>query len=236
MTLSGRKLIAVAALALGASINSSAQVQTYCTNIAGNIACTSYDRGASSQSYCTSIAGNLSCTTFDDNENYNQVQIRQNYEAGQAIGTALGNAVGAAIEEYKAQKRLRQAKQDEWNQFIQDALATGDLSCETDPEVIKNAPNLNVVRVGCRIMLFIFNQFLHKHQKDFVPDQRNLKMLENAFDKIDIPAGDTDAPITERLVETYLTESLLEAAFKTIDKKQLDKKVYVGEGNDRRAW
>lgn len=235
--LSSKQLVAVAALALAASTNSLAQVQTYCTNIAGNISCTSYDHGASSQSYCTSIAGNLSCTTFDDNDNYSQVQIRQNYEAGQAIGTALGNSIAAAIEEYKAQKRMRQAKQDEWNQFVQDELAKGELSCETDPAVVQDLPDFNVRIVGCRTMLFVFNQFLHRHQRDFVPDQRNVKILEDALDKmIDKTAPADDTPVTEQLVETYLTEQLLETAFKTIDKKQLDKKVYIGEGNDRKAW
>jgi hypothetical protein len=237
MTLSWKKLIAGVALMLGAVTNSIAQVQTYCTNIAGNIACTSYDHGASSQSYCTSISGNLSCTTFDDNDDYNRVQIRNNYEAGQAIGTALGNAIVAAIEEYKAQKRMRQAKRDEWNQFIQDGVATAELSCEAAPEVIKSAPDLNVVRVGCRKLAFVFNQFLHKHQRDFAADERNLRLLDDALGKtIDKTAPPEGAPITDRLVDTYLTESLLEKAFQTIDKKQLDKKVYVGEGKDRKVW
>jgi hypothetical protein len=192
-----------------------AQVHTYCTNIAGNIACTSYDDGASAQSYCTSIAGNLSCTTYDDD--YSRVQIRQNYEAGQVIGTALGNAITAAIAEYKANKRLRQAKQDEWNQFLQDVIAKKELDCEADPKH-------EMTVVGCRTWMFNFNQFLHKHQKDFVPDGRNVELLANALDRT--------APADESL----WTEQTYETALQTIDKKLLDKKIYVGHGSDRTAW
>jgi hypothetical protein len=193
--------------------NSFAQVQTYCTNIAGNISCTSYDHGASSQSYCTSIGGNLSCTTYDDD--YDRVRIRQNYEAGQVIGTALGNTVSAAIAEYKAKKRIKQAKKEFWDQFVQDTIATQELKCETDP---------NEIVVVCRTVVFTLNQFLHRHQNDFVPDQRNVGILADALDKT---APDDGSTWTE---ETY------EVAFRTIDKKQLDKKVYVGAGNDRKEW
>lgn len=200
-----------------AGTSSFAQVQTSCTNVSGNIACTSYDHGASSQSYCTSIAGNLSCTTYDDN--YNQVRILQNYEAGQVIGTALGNVIAAAIEKYKMNKRIRQAKQDEWNQFVQDTLATTELACEADPK-------RQVTVVGCRTMFFNFNQFLHKHQSDFVPDGRNVEMLANALDKT-APAD-----------QSSWTEQTYETAFQTIDKKQLDKKIYLGglDGNKKNAW
>jgi hypothetical protein len=196
--------------------NSVAQVQTYCTNIAGNIACTSYDHGASSQSYCTSIAGNLSCTTFDDS--YSQARIRQNYEAGQVIGTALGNAIAAAINEYKTNKRRRQEKQDQWNQFVQDTLAKVELDCEADPKH-------EITPVSCRTEFFAFNQFIHRHQKDFVPDGRNVEMLADALVKT-APAD-----------EGSWTEETFEAAFQTIDKKQLDKKAYLGlTGKDRNAW
>ncbi len=197
--------------------HSFAQVQTYCTNIAGNIACTSYDHGASSQSYCTSIAGNLSCTTYDDN--YSQVRILHNYEAGQVIGTALGNIIEATIEKYKMNKRIRQAKRDEWDQFVQDTVATEELACEADP-------NHEVSAVGCRTMLFNFNQFLHVHHKDFVPDGRNVAMLATALDKT-APAD-----------QSSWTEQMYETAFRTIDKKQLDKKIYLGglDGSKRIAW
>lgn len=198
--------------------HSFAQVQTYCTNIAGNIACTSYDQGGSSQSYCTSIAGNLTCTTYDDN--YTRVQIQKNYEAGQVIGTALGNAIVAAIEEYKTNKRVRQAKQDEWNQFVQDTIATHELTCEADPN------HYSTTTVGCRTMAFTFNQFLHRHQRDFVPDGRNVELLANALDKT-APAD-----------QSSWTEQTYETAFQTIDKKQLDKKIYLGglDGNKKAAW
>jgi hypothetical protein len=192
-----------------------AQVQTYCTNIAGNIACTSYDHGASSQSYCSSIAGNLSCTTYSDNNN--RTQIQQNYEAGQVIGTALGNAIVAAIHEYKTDKRIRQTKQDEWNQFVQDTLAKIELACEADPKH-------EISVVGCRTIIFTFNQFLHIHQRDFVPDGKNVEMLANAIDK------------TATADESSWTEQTYETAFQSLDKKQLDKKIYIGHDKDRSVW
>ncbi len=131
MTKTFRAGAVLGTLILLASNYSLAQVQTYCTNISGNIACTSYDHGASSQSYCTSIGSNLSCTTYGDNPN--QVQVLRNYEAGQVIGTALGDAIVTAIQQYRENKRARQAKQDEWNQFVQDTLAKEELACEADP-------------------------------------------------------------------------------------------------------
>jgi hypothetical protein len=203
-------------LILLAGTTSSAQMQTYCTNIAGNIACTSYDHGTSSQSYCTSIAGNLSCTSYDDN--YSRVQIRQNYEAGQIIGTALGNAIVAAIEEYKTNKRIRRAKEDEWNQFVQDTIATSELACEADPS------KQGTTVVGCRNMIFTFNQFLHRHERDFVPDGRNVEMLAGALDKIALAD------------QSSWTELTYESAFQAMDKSQLDKKIYVGHGSDRMTW
>lgn len=207
---------ALCILALYSGTKSLAQMQTYCTNIAGNIACTTYDQGTSSQSYCTSIAGNLSCTTYGDR--YDRVQILQNYEAGQAIGTALGNAVMAAIEEYKTNKRVRKEKQDEWNQFVQDTLATTELSCEADPA--KEGTTV----LGCRAMFFTFNQFLHRHQKDFVPDGGNVNLLADALDKT-APAN-----------QSTWTEQTYETAFQTVNKKQLDKKVYLGLGSNKTAW
>jgi len=207
---------ALCILALYPGAKSLAQMQTYCTNIAGNIACTTYDKGTSSQSYCTSIAGNLSCTTYGDT--YDRVQILQNYEAGQVIGTAVGNAVMAAVEEYKTNKRVRKEKQDEWNQFVQDTLATAELSCEADPA--KEGATV----VGCRTMIFTFNQFLHRHQKDFVPDGGNVNLLADALDKT-APAD-----------QSAWTEQTYERAFQTVNKKQLDKKVYLGLGSNKTAW
>ena len=116
---------------LAVSIPSLGQVQTYCTNVGGNIACTSYDNGASSQSYCTSFGGSLSCTTYGDR--YDKVQILRNYEAGQVVGTAVGNVMAAAIERYRENKRIRRTKEEEWNQFIQDTISTIELGCESDP-------------------------------------------------------------------------------------------------------
>ena len=191
------------------------QVQTFCTNISGNIACTSYDHGTSSQSYCTSLAGNLSCTTY--NEASNRAQVQQNYEAGQVVGTALGNIILAAIDRYKTHKRTRQAKQEQWDQFVQDTLATTELACEADPKH-------EISILGCRKTIFTFNQFLHIHQKDFVPDGRNVKLLACALDK------------TASNDEASWTESTYEAAFITIDKKQLDRKIYLGEGMERTSW
>ena len=99
-----RSIITVA-LAVLAGPACFSQVQTYCTNVAGNIACTSYDHGASTQSYCTSIAGNLSCTTYG--QSVDRVLPQRNYEAGQVLGTALGNAISSAIESYRSHKRAR---------------------------------------------------------------------------------------------------------------------------------
>ncbi len=193
-----------------------AQVQTYCTNVSGNIACTSYDHGTSSQSYCTRIGSNLSCTTYNDD--YNRVQVLESYEAGQILGTALGNVITTAIEEYRSHKRLRQEKQDAWNQFVQDTLATTELACEEDPA--KEGTTV----IGCRTMIFTFNQFLHLHQKDFVPDGRNVEILANALEKT------APADQSTWTVQTY------ETAFQSLDKRQLDKKIYLGLSGNRSAW
>ena len=109
------------------------EVQTFCSDIAGNIACTSYDSGASSQTYCTSIAGNLSCTTYGHTDQYNQVQIQHNYAVGAAIGSAIGNLVVGAIEGYREHKRQNRSREDAWNQYVQDVLAASELNCETEP-------------------------------------------------------------------------------------------------------
>jgi hypothetical protein len=204
-------------LLLLAGNSSLAQVQTYCTNITGNIACTSYDHGASSQSYCTSIAGSISCTTYGDNTD--RVQVQRNYEAGQVIGTALGNVIVAAIQEYKANKRIRQTKEYEWNQFVQDTIAKAELACEADP---KHDTPVAVCRTG----VLALNQFIHNHQKDFVPDGTNVKMLADAL-RATAPADDS-----------LWTEQAFETAFQSIDKKRLDKKIYLGSGHDknREVW
>jgi hypothetical protein len=217
MNKASRAALVLGILGLLAGTISFAQVQTYCTNIAGNIACTSYDQGAASQSYCTSIAGNLSCTTYDDD--YSRIQIRQDYEAGQVIGTALGDIIAAAIADYRAHKRLQQTKQDAWNQFVQDTLSANELECEADPG------KQNTTVLGCRTMIFTFNQFLQRHKKDFVPDGKNVEMMANALDK----AAPAD--------QSTWTELTYEQAFQTVDKKQLDKKIYLGlAGKSREAW
>ena len=151
-----------------AGTNSRAQVQTYCSKVGNNIACTTYDDTASSQSYCTQLFNNLRCTTYGND--YNRIQVLRNYEDGQVIGTALGTAVMDAIGEYQAHRRIKKAKRDEWNQFVQDTIATTELACEEDPA--KQGTTI----VGCRTMVFTFNQFLHRHQSDFVPDGRNVNM------------------------------------------------------------
>jgi hypothetical protein len=189
---------------LFARTDSLAQVQTYCTNVAGNIACTSYGSdGQSSQSYCTSIAGNLSCTTYN-NDNYSRVQIQHNYEAGQVIGSALGNAIMAAIEKHQAKKQARQ----DWDQQVQDAIATVELACETDPSM--SGPG---GAVGCRTFAFAFNSFIHKHHKDFLPTKKNVDLLADASSKT--------PGIPEDL--SLLTEQMIETVFQSVDKKQLDK-------------
>jgi len=209
-----RAAACVGVLLLLAGSNSLAQIQTYCTNIQGNISCTSYDSGSSSQTFCSSIGGNLSCTTYSDS--VNQVQMRQNYVAGQIIGSAIGNAVVAAIEEYKAHKRIQKEKTEQWNQVVQDAIGTVQLACETDPK--HEIPVLD-----CRRMMLIFNQFLHLHQKDFVPDGKNVKLLAEACE------GTSDDPAT-------WSEQTLEIAFNKIDKKRLDKKIFIGWDANRIAW
>jgi hypothetical protein len=191
-----------------------AQTQTYCSDVGGNIACTSYDNGASSQTYCSSIASNLTCTTYN-NDNYNRVQIERNYEAGEVIGTALGNVIMAAIQAHNARKQARQ----EWDQFVQDILAETELKCETDPNIHDESG-----AVGCRTFIFAFNQFIHQHRKDFVTDYRNVKLLSDAIDKI----PDEQLPASLSLV----TEQTVEIAFQSVDKKQLDKKPRWASGKD----
>ncbi|MGO8813455.1 MAG: hypothetical protein ACLQVG_02145 [Terriglobia bacterium] len=191
-----------------------AQTQTYCSDVGGNIACTSYDNGGSSQTYCSSIAGSLTCTTYN-NDNYNRVQIERNYEAGEVIGTALGNVITAAIQAHNARKQARQ----EWDQFVQDILAKTELQCETDPNIHDESG-----AVGCRTFMFAFNQFVHKHRKDFVVDARNVSLLSDAIDKI----PDEQLPASFSLV----TEQTVEIAFEYVDKKQLDKKPRWASGKD----
>ncbi len=48
-----------------------------------------------------------------------------------------------------------------------------------------------------------------------------MTLLANAMDKEDSSEED---------------EEVLEKAYQTIDKKQLDKKMYLGKGADRRVW
>ena len=181
-----------------------AQTQTYCSDFAGNIACTSYGGdGSSSQSYCTSIGGSLSCTTYD-NDNYSRVRIERNYEAGQVIGTALGNVVVAAIKQHTERKKARQ----QWEQYVQDKIAVAELACETDPDM-----GGTYGAVGCRTAFFAFNSFLHKHRKDFPLTTRNLDLLRDATAKM--PGLPDDL--------TLITEQMIEKVFQTMDKKQLDR-------------
>lgn len=181
-----------------------AQVQTYCTDVGGNIACTSYGGdGSSSQSYCTRIGSNLSCTTYDE-DNYSRVRIQRNYEAGQVLGTALGNIIAAAIKKHQAEKKARQ----DWEQYVQDKIAIAELACETDPSM-----GGAYGAVGCRTAFFAFNSFLHKHRKDFLLDTRNLDLLRDATAKM--PGLPDDLSL--------ITEQMIERVFQNMDKKQLDK-------------
>jgi hypothetical protein len=214
-----RRIMAIAVL-LTADLPAWGQVQTFCSDIAGNIACTSYDNGASSQTYCTSIAGSLSCTTYGHTDQYNQVQVQQNYAVGVAIGTAVGNIVVAAIEGYREHKRLKQAKQDAWDQYVQDVLSGTELHCETEPTHATRPED-------CRTFIFTLNQFIHRHQKDFVVDYQNMSLLSDAelrLDKIEPVASQTN------------DEEELERVFALVDKRQLDKQAYLGIGADRRLW
>jgi hypothetical protein len=95
------------------------------------------------------------------------------------------------------------------------------LVCETEPEKVGLA---GVTVLECRKLAFFMIQFFHRHQKDFVPDPKNVGLLADAMDKI------APADISLWTVET------LEEVFRQVDKNKLDKKVYVGEGKDRRPW
>ncbi|HEX5282483.1 MAG TPA: hypothetical protein VFW30_00045 [Bryocella sp.] len=212
----GIKLVPALLSAMLLTCTAVAQVQTYCSNIAGNIACTTYDQTTSSQSYCTSIGNNLTCTTYNDS--YDTVQVQRNYAAGQVIGTVLGEIVVAAIQEYREHKRIRRTKHDEWAQFVQDTLASTELACEADPA------KQGTTVVGCRTTILTFDQFLHAHQKDFVPDGRNVELLADALDKT-APAD-----------QSQWTEKTYEQAFQTINRKVLDKKIYLGLGASRQSW
>jgi len=199
-----KRLVTLIIVVLGLRIAAVAQVQTYCTDIGGNIACTSYGGdGSSSQSYCTRIAENLSCTTYS-NDNYNRVRIERNYEAGELVGTALGNIIAAAIRRHNERKRA----QREWEQYVQDRIAAVELRCETDPDM-----GGKYGAVGCRTTFFAINSFLHKHRKDFPVTVRNLRMLGDAAAKMpDLP---------EDL--SLITEQMIETVFQSMDKKQLDR-------------
>ena len=179
----------------------SAQEQTHCTNVAGNIACTTYNNAASSQTYCTQIAGNLTCTTYDS-DNSTRVRIRQNYEAGQIIGTALGDIVATAILEHRAKKRARK----DWDQFVQDQFSQSELACEINPEMGG--------AVGCRTFYFALNSFIHKHRKDFFPCKENFDVFGDTADRV-LPADFTLQQTTEQTIETL---------YQAVDKKQLKKR------------
>lgn len=199
-----RRATVLSILVLSGVTSSFAQVRTYCTTVAGNIACTSYGGdGSSSQSYCSSIAGNLSCTTYN-NDNDSRVLIQHNYEAGQVIGSALGSVIVAAIEKHKAAKQARQ----DIDQRVQDAIATVELACETNPSMSGSGG-----AVGCRTVCFALNSFIHKHRKDFLPNQRNIYLLADAVDKTPGIPEDT----------SLITEQMIEKVFQSVDKKQLDR-------------
>jgi hypothetical protein len=150
--------------------------------------------------------------------------VLQNYEAGRVIGTALGYAVVAAVEACRANKRAKQAKQDVWEQFLQDTLAKSQLSCESE--------ETEEVRTNCRRSNVALNQFLHHHSKDFVADGQNLNVLADAMVKFDDSRGITGSAE----YAAYGSEQAYEVVFQTIDKKKLDKKIYIGTGNNRRVW
>jgi len=180
------------------------QVQTYCSDFGGNIACTSYGGdGSSSQSYCSRVAGSLTCTTYNS-DNYSRVRVERNYEAGEVIGTALGNIIAAAIKRHNERKQAR----EEWEQYVQDRVGAVELACETDPSM-----GGTYGAVGCRTAFFAVSSFLHKHRKDFRPTVRNLRLLADA--------AATAAGAPEDL--SLITEQMIETVFQTIDKKQLDR-------------
>ena len=127
------------------------------------------------------------------------MRIERNYEAGQVIGTALGNVVVAAIKQHTERKKARQ----QWEQYVQDKIAVAELACETDP---------GATPVGCRTAFFAFNSFIHKHRKDFPLTTRNLALLSDAAAKM--KAGPD---------LNLITEQMIEEVFRTMDKKQLDR-------------
>lgn len=178
-----------------------AQEQTYCSNISGNIACTTYNNAESTQTYCSQIAGNLSCTTYNSN-NTTHVQIQRNYAVGEVVGASLGAIIVAAIQNYRAKKRA----QKDWDQFVQDQFSQSELACETNPEMGG--------AVGCRTFYFAINSFVHKHRKDFFPCKENFELMAQAADKI-FPADFTLQQTTEQTVE---------AMFQATDKNLLRKR------------
>ena len=199
-----KRSVALMALVLASCVAGFAQVQTYCSDFGGNIACTSYGGdGSSSQSYCTSIAESLSCTTYNS-DNYSRVRVERNYEAGEVIGTALGNVIAAAIRRHNEKRRAQQ----EWEQFVQDKIAAAELTCETEPNM-----GGTYGAVGCRTAFFAINSFLHKHRKDFRLTARNLRLLADAAARA--PGASDDL--------TLITEQMIESVFQTINKRQLDR-------------
>jgi hypothetical protein len=193
-----KMLAIVVLLAASAAL---AQEQTYCTNVADNFVCTSYNNATSSQTYCSQIGGNLSCTTYDS-DNTTQVRIQRNYEAGQIIGTSLGTIIVAAIQKHQAKTQA----QKDWDQFVQDQFSQSELACETNPEMGG--------ATACRTFYFAINSFIHKHRKDCFPCKENFELFAEAADRI-FPADFTLQQTTEQTVE---------AMFQAVDKKQLRKR------------
>jgi hypothetical protein len=142
----------------------------------------------------------------------------QNYEAGQMIGTALGNLIGDAIAAYREGKRQQKEKQGEWYQFVQDTLASVQLACEGEPGHTQETV------LACRREIFVFNEFLQRHTKDFAPDGKNVTLLADAIERLGID-------------ESTMTPDMLESAFRTIPKSELDKKPHLGiDGKGRAVW
>jgi hypothetical protein len=133
------------------------------------------------------------------------VQIQRNYEAGQVIGTALGEIVIAAIQNLQAKKQARK----NYDQDVQDRLSHSELACETNPETGG--------ATGCRTFFFALNSFIHKHRKDFFPCKENFELLGETAERI-FPDPN------QSFFEYQFTEQTIEAMFQATDKKQLRKR------------
>lgn len=113
--------------------------------------------------------------------------------------------IAAAIQKHNAK---RQAQQDV-DQRVQDALASVELACETNPGMGGSSG-----AVGCRTTCFALGSFIHKHHKDFLPNQKNVGLLLEAIGR---------TPEIEIPDPSLVTEQTFEMVFQHVDKKQLDK-------------